>query len=102
VDQKTDIDPKVPIETLRSGVGDPPRSVRQADQHLALRRRPAGIVETNLDSLPDIYFGATALAGLNNGWLPTVPGKGRWISLLYNLLRPKLDRACRPSEIQPI
>ena len=103
MDQKTDIDPKASIETLRSGVGDPPRSVCRADQHLPLRRRPADTVETNLDGLPDIYFGPTAPPRLNNGWLPNVPGKGGWIRLsLYNPLRPILDRTCRPSEIRPI
>ena len=51
MDHKTDIDPKVPIET-------------------------------NLDGSPDIYLGPTASAGLNNGWLPTVPDNGGPIPLL--------------------
>ncbi len=51
MDHKTDIDPKVPIET-------------------------------NLDGSPDIYLGPTASAGLNDGWLPTVPDKGGLIPLL--------------------
>ena len=71
MDHKTDIDPKVPIET-------------------------------KIDGSPDTCFGTTASAGLNNGWLSTVPDKDGWIPLLlYNPLHPKLDRTVRSSEIQP-
>ena len=72
MDHKTDIDPKVPIET-------------------------------NLDGSPDFYLEPTAPAGLNNGWLPTVPDKGGRIPLLfYNPLHPMFDGTVRSSEIQPI
>jgi hypothetical protein len=60
-------------------------------------------IETDLDGSPDICFGPTASAGLNNGCLPTVPDKGGWIPLLLdNPLHPMLDRTFRPSEIHPI
>ena len=59
-------------------------------------------IETNHDGWPDICFGPTASAGLNDGWLPAVSDKGGWIPLLlYDRFGPLFDRTFRSSEIQP-
>jgi len=43
--------------------------------------RDKGKVKVNSDGSVDLYFGPKALAGKENNWLQTVPGKG-WFTLL--------------------
>jgi hypothetical protein len=55
----------------------------------------------NADGSVDLYFGPTAPKGMENNWIPTLPGKAWFTYLrLYGPLEPFFDQTWCPGEIE--
>ncbi|MFM0758478.1 DUF1214 domain-containing protein, partial [Paraburkholderia strydomiana] len=58
-------------------------------------------LKVNADGSVDVYFGPKAPAGLENNWVQTIPGRGRFVLLrLYGPLETWFDKTWRPGEIE--
>jgi hypothetical protein len=58
-------------------------------------------LQVNDDGSVDVYFGPKTLAGKENNWVQTIPGKG-WLTILrlYGPLEPWFNKTWRPGDIE--
>jgi hypothetical protein len=58
-------------------------------------------IKINADGSVDVWFGAKALAGFEQNWVQSIPGKGWFMILrLYRPLEPWFNKTWRPGEIE--
>ncbi len=78
------------------------RCLIQNKEQIADRSSRMDLVK-NVDGSVDLYFGPTAPEGMENNWIPTVPGKA-WFTYIrfYGPLEPFFDKTWCPGEIELI
>lgn len=77
------------------------RSMLQTDQQFPSVSSQNEELKVNADGSVDVYFGPKAPAGLENNWVQTIPGRGRFVLLrLYGPLETWFDKTWRPGEIE--
>jgi hypothetical protein len=78
------------------------RSELQTGQPFPSRNNKRDQLAVNEDGSVDICFGPTALPGLEDNWIQTVPGKG-WFTILrlYGPLEAWFDQSWRPGNLIP-
>ena len=74
----------------------------QTDQQFPSVSSQTKGLKINTDGSVDVYFGPRAIAGEEQNWAHTVPGKS-WNILrrLYGPEKPWFDKTWRPGEIEP-
>ncbi len=79
------------------------RSMLQTDQQFPAVGSETKGLRVNDDKSVDVWFAPKALAGWENNWVQTVPGKGWTVLLrLYGPLDPWFDKTWKPGEFEEV